>query len=729
MKVDILIAVAEKGGVENVINDTVPYFQKKGMDIRVVQLVWEGKEWVSQGVPFFHLIDGRKGNTLKKFIDAYHSFILDTYVPDLILATAWPMTCEIARRAVDNTGFIPSIFSWMHNGPIEIYEKSGFGGVAQLRYADAHIAISDLIYDDICDKLDNPTVFRINNPVDLHKFCYDIQDKQFDKKICYVGRVNHIKRLDLIIEAMAKLDREWELEIIGSDDDGYADYIKDMAKKLLVEDRIVWWGWQSEPWKIAAKNDVIVMASDVEGFPLVAIEALANGLPVISTPASGMEELIQPGINGYLYNFNDVDGLVGILNDISNGKLALPDKKACIESVEKYDRENAVADFYRKLMSVYNKINVTSIEYAEKRRKELRDWDEKYFAHEVKCIKRIDELISEGTKASYTRICDMFEGPDSDMSFVDNWKLPLDIYKQRDKISYLIQAVNIYYQECAAGAYVTVFDHGDCLGDIIDVMNQLRFIVWEIQFKDNDEMLNAFIEHYNISQQMWTYIVNSTAVMKNSKQEKIIRTCANQDETRHSGKDITFIMCVNDAVYMQEALYYINSLKVPTGCNVDVLTIEEAKSMAGGYNEGMHASKAKYKVYLQQNVFILNENFIYDVLDIFENEEIGMLGMVGSPVLPENKVASYGRRVGKIYKASAYGAWEMPFDSIQDEYEEVQAIDGLLMATQYDIEWREDIFEKWDMYDASQSQEMLRAGYKIVVPYMITPWCIYDNGV
>lgn len=58
----------------------------------------------------------------------------------------------------------------------------------------------------------------------------------------------------------------------------------------------------------------------------------------------------------------------------------------------------------------------------------------------------------------------------------------------------------------------------------------------------------------------------------------------------------------------------------------------------------------------------------------------------------------------------------------------VEAIDGLLMATQYDIPWREDLFDKWDFYDVSQTQEFIRKGYKVVVPNTGKPWVIHDDG-
>lgn len=103
--------------------------------------------------------------------------------------------------------------------------------------------------------------------------------------------------------------------------------------------------------------------------------------------------------------------------------------------------------------------------------------------------------------------------------------------------------------------------------------------------------------------------------------------------------EVCFIICSNDQLYTEECIYYIAHLHVPDGYQINVLTIEDAKSMAAGYNEGMHASDAKYKVYLHQDVFIVNKNFIQDFLDVFRQDEtIGMIGMVGAPRLPASGI-------------------------------------------------------------------------------------------
>ena len=191
-----------------------------------------------------------------------------------------------------------------------------------------------------------------------------------------------------------------------------------------------------------------------------------------------------------------------------------------------------------------------------------------------------------------------------------------------------------------------------------------------------------------------------------------------------------FIICSNDELYTQECLYYINQLNVPEGYEIEVLTIVDAQSMTAGYNEGMNHSDAKYKVYMHQDVFIINRDFIYNCLNIFQKDDkIGMIGMVGAPRLHPSGVMWKGNRCGRIYEQHIFETRLFTGDEeVRGDYAEVEVIDGLLMVTQYDLPWREDLFDKWDFYDCSQSMEFIRHGYKVVVPYMVEPWCLHDCG-
>lgn len=198
-------------------------------------------------------------------------------------------------------------------------------------------------------------------------------------------------------------------------------------------------------------------------------------------------------------------------------------------------------------------------------------------------------------------------------------------------------------------------------------------------------------------------------------------------------KKICFIMCSNNEFLARECQIYIEQLIVPEDYEVEVLVVYEATSMTGGYNEAMRATDAKYKVYLHHDVLIINPCFMYEMLALFQKyPEIGMFGMVGNETLADNGGAwtdGTWRRVGEVMVDCIFGSEYSVLNKAEGEYAEVIVLDGLIMVTQYDLPWREDLFEGWDFYDCSQSIEFWKAGYKVVVPSVENSWCIHDNDI
>ncbi|ETP71831.1 hypothetical protein UYO_2220 [Lachnospiraceae bacterium JC7] len=192
-----------------------------------------------------------------------------------------------------------------------------------------------------------------------------------------------------------------------------------------------------------------------------------------------------------------------------------------------------------------------------------------------------------------------------------------------------------------------------------------------------------------------------------------------------------FIICTNDDLFLDECLIYIKNLYVPEGFSADIITIKDAVSMASGYNSAMKTSAAKYKIYMHQDVFIMNRFFLLNLLNIFHlNPKIGMIGMVGAEKLDSEAIMWNVNRVGNCFNmTNIHEAYESEIWSPETTVHSVKAIDGLLMATCVDIPWREDIFDGWDFYDMSQSMEFIRNGYLIAVPDQKQPWCLHDDGV
>lgn len=196
-------------------------------------------------------------------------------------------------------------------------------------------------------------------------------------------------------------------------------------------------------------------------------------------------------------------------------------------------------------------------------------------------------------------------------------------------------------------------------------------------------------------------------------------------------KKICFVICFNNQNYLSECLLYIKNLNIPDGYIIDILQIEGASSMTEGYQAAMEATDAKYIVYLHQDVFILEKNFLKKTIEIFESDDdIGMIGMVGTKKLPKSGIMWENKERVGLLRSCSLNTVDDFFDlPLEKPYTEVEAVDGLLIMTnRHDINWRTDLFDGWDFYDISQSFEYRKKGYKVVVPYQDEPWVLHDCG-
>ena len=64
----------------------------------------------------------------------------------------------------------------------------------------------------------------------------------------------------------------------------------------------------------------------------------------------------------------------------------------------------------------------------------------------------------------------------------------------------------------------------------------------------------------------------------------------------------------------------------------------------------------------------------------------------------------------------------------KDKALEAMALDGVFLATQYDVDWRKDLFTGWDFYDLSQCMEFYSRQYKVLVMPQIMPYCKHYCG-
>jgi len=87
------------------------------------------------------------------------------------------------------------------------------------------------------------------------------------------------------------------------------DELRERVARLGIADNVEFLGHRDDIPELLATGAMAVRASLSEGLPLVALEAMAAGLPVIATDVGGTREVVDDGVTGYLLQPNDVQGL------------------------------------------------------------------------------------------------------------------------------------------------------------------------------------------------------------------------------------------------------------------------------------------------------------------------------------------------------------------------------------------------------------------------------------
>jgi glycosyltransferase involved in cell wall biosynthesis len=145
-------------------------------------------------------------------------------------------------------------------------------------------------------------------------------------RLVFVGRFDPAKGVLELVEAIGRLAAQGipaELALIG---DGPArPRIEEAVRRLGLQDRVTLPGWMSSQGvreQIVASR-ALVLPSFAENLPLVLMEALALGRPVVATWVGGVAELVQPGVSGWLVPPGTVDELADALADVL---ATLPDR-------------------------------------------------------------------------------------------------------------------------------------------------------------------------------------------------------------------------------------------------------------------------------------------------------------------------------------------------------------------------------------------------------------------
>lgn len=170
-----------------------------------------------------------------------------------------------------------------------------------------------------------------------------------EKIIIHASNFRRIKRVEDVVRIFAKVHKEVPSKLLFVGDGPERPAAESLSRDLHICDDIRFVGKQEQMEEILAIGDLFLLTSDYESFGLAALEAMAAGVPVISTNAGGLPEINEHGVTGYMSNVGNVDEMSTYAIELLSDAAKLAEfKKNAYAQANKFDIQNIVPK-YEKL--------------------------------------------------------------------------------------------------------------------------------------------------------------------------------------------------------------------------------------------------------------------------------------------------------------------------------------------------------------------------------------------
>jgi glycosyltransferase involved in cell wall biosynthesis len=197
-------------------------------------------------------------------------------------------------------------YSFTVHGPEDLERAAGLGYAEKIRRARFVVAISEFCRAELlrwCAQRDWPKIHIVRCGLDSVLLAPSPSPVPAEARLVCVGRLCGEKGHAVLLQAAAQLKSEglgFELVLVG--DGSLRLALQSMIERYGLEDRVAITGWlpADEVRRHLARSRALVLPSLAEGLPVVIMEAMALGRPVISTTVAGIPELVQDGVNGWL---------------------------------------------------------------------------------------------------------------------------------------------------------------------------------------------------------------------------------------------------------------------------------------------------------------------------------------------------------------------------------------------------------------------------------------------
>lgn len=361
--VAILLPDLRGGGAERVAVNLANSFVSRGHRVDMVLLSATG-EFLSELHPAVQVVD-LQVLRIRSALPALVRYLRDRR-PHALLANMWPLTVTavLARRlsSVQTRVVLAEHTTWSRS---ELLARPTVGWQVRtsMHYAfpraDGIVAVSQGAADDLAQfaRLDRQTIQVIYNPVVGVEPLPPLVEhgpagwwQGTHQRVLAVGALKQIKGYDTLLDAFARLRSCTDARLLILGEGGERTALEDLVRRLGVHEYVFLAGFVQNPTPYYQRADLFVLSSDAEGFGNVVVEALAVGLPVVSTDCpSGPREILADGRFGRLVPVGDACALADAMAKSLESE---HDHEALKARAQDFDIDKAVDQYEALLFAI-----------------------------------------------------------------------------------------------------------------------------------------------------------------------------------------------------------------------------------------------------------------------------------------------------------------------------------------------------------------------------------------
>ncbi len=231
-----------------------------------------------------------------------------------------------------------------------------------LNNSDAITAVSKSLKKETLQTFKIDThVEVIHNFIDFNKLQHIKQNAQCcisnksanEKILMHISNFRKVKRIDDVVKVFAIVRKKIPSKLVLVGDGPEKPFIERLTRDLKLQQDIIFTGRIAEPLEILASADVFLLPSETESFGLSALEAMALGIPIISSNSGGITEVNIHGKTGFTCLVGDVASMANYAIELlKNTEKHAQFKKNAIEQAKKFDMKWILP----KYLNLYDKV-------------------------------------------------------------------------------------------------------------------------------------------------------------------------------------------------------------------------------------------------------------------------------------------------------------------------------------------------------------------------------------